>query len=135
MSVNKKSYLSAAFAVFSSVTATAAQATSRSPDPASLGMTAGRLVATSAALIALIGAVAGGLALLRPAGIFGTSIVRLVAIVAGLIGAAVGGYVVATTAAFGTGGGRAGAIVALGLGVSAIALGGMALARSRRSAI
>ena len=133
MSVNNRSYLSAAFGVILPVTAVVAQATSRSSDPASLGMTSGRLVATSAALVALIGAVVGGVALLRPTGVFGTSMVRLGAIVAGLIGVAVGGSVVATTTNFGTGGGRAGAIVALVFGVLAIALGGMALARSRRA--
>ena len=133
MSVSNRSYLSAPFAVILNVTPVVSQATSRSPDPASLGMTSGRLVATSAALIALIGTVAAGLALLRPAGIFGTSIVRLVAVLAGLMGVAVGGYVVATTSNFGTGGGRAGAVVALVLGLLAVALGVMALSRSRRA--
>ena len=115
------------------VTPVVAQATSRSPDPASLGMTSGRLVATSAALVALIGAVVGGVTLVRPAGIFGTSIVRLVAVLAGLMGVAIGGYLVATTSNFGTGGGRAGAVVALVLGLLAVALGVMALSRSRRA--
>ena len=133
MSVNNRSYLLPIFCLTLSAAELAAQVTSRSPDPASLGMTSGRLVATLAAIVALIGAVVGGLALARPAGMFGTVLGRLGPIVAGIIGVSVGGFVVATTASFGTGGGRAGAIVALVLGVLAIALGGTAMARSRRA--
>ena len=43
------------------------------------------------------------------------------------------GVVMVTTSNFGTGGGRAGAIVALVLGLLAVALGVMALTRSRRA--
>ena len=113
MSVNKRSYILPIFCLALSATDLAAQVTSRSPDPASLGMTSGRLVATLAAVVALIGAVVGALALARPAGMFGTTLGRLGPIVAGIIGVSVGGFVVANTASFGTGGGRAGAIVAL----------------------
>jgi hypothetical protein len=55
------------------------------------------------------------------------------AIIAGLIAAAVGGFRVVTASGIGTGGGRAGAIIALVLGLIAIALGGFAIARSRSS--
>jgi hypothetical protein len=106
-----------------------AQVASPSPDPASYGMTSGRLLATSAAVIGLIGVVLGGLALGRLLGASG----RIGAIIAGLIAVIVGGLRVVTASGIGTGGGRAGAIIALVLGVIAIALGGFALARSRSS--
>jgi hypothetical protein len=105
------------------------QVPSTSPDPTSYGMTSGRLVATLAAVIALVGAVAGGWALARP----GTIVGRSIAIIAGLIGTIVGGLRIATASGIGTGGGRAGAIVALVLGLVAIALGGLALPRFRRN--
>ena len=65
--------------------------------------TADRLWATTAAVLALVGVVIGGLALARSAG------------------------------RIGTGSGRNGAIVALVVGLIGIALGGLALARSRRT--
>ena len=105
-----------------------AQAATPSPDPSSYGMTSGRLLATSAAVIGLIGVVIGGLSLARPA-----SWSRIGAIIAGLIAALVGGFRVITASGIGTGGGRAGAIIALVLGVIAIALGGFAYSRSRNT--
>lgn len=100
-------------------------------------MSSGRLGASVAALIGLIGVVIGGLALIRPAGRFGTDTGRLGAIVAlpaGLIAMALGGLVVATSdGGVGTGNGLGGAIVALVVGVIAVAIGGLALARSRRT--
>ena len=109
---------------------------SAQPSPVGYGMTSGRFVATGSAVLSVIGVVIGALALLRPAGRFGTtsgSLGAVVALVAGLVGTAVGGWIVATAGGFGTGGGRAGGIVALVLGLIALALGGLALARSRRT--
>lgn len=106
---------------------TFAQISPEPRDPTSYGMTPGRLVATLAAVLALIGAVIGGLALARRAGKFGA----IVALAAGVIGTAVGGFVVATSTGFGTGGGRAGAIAALVLGLISLALGGLAFIRAR----
>ncbi|HWM39500.1 MAG TPA: DUF6223 family protein [Streptomyces sp.] len=97
-------------------------------------MSAGRLGATSAAVLGLIGAVIGGLALARPAGRFGHGSGRLgavVALAAGLSGMALGGLVVATSdGGLGTGNGLGGAYVALVVGLIAMALGGLALTRS-----
>lgn len=101
------------------------------PSPSSYGMTSGRLVATLSAVLALIGVVMGGVALARP---LGPAYLRIGAIIAGLIGVIVGGVRVMTASGIGTGGGRAGAIVALILGLIAVALGGFAFARSRRTA-
>lgn len=98
-----------------------------SSDPTSYGMTSGRLVATLAAVLGVIGVVIGGFAL---AGRLGSS-GRYGAIACGLIAAAVGGLRVATAGGIGTGGGRAGAIIALVLGLIAIGLGVFALARSK----
>ncbi|MFD7442898.1 DUF6223 family protein [Streptomyces sp. NPDC059909] len=102
-------------------------------------MTAGRLGASVAAVLGLIGMVIGGLALARPAGRFGTGSGRLgaiVALAAGLIGMALGGLVVTTSdGGIGTGNGRGGAIVALVVGLIAMVIGGLALARSRRTVL
>lgn len=100
---------------------------------ADYGMTPGRLKASTAALLGLIGVVIGGLTLARPAasGRLGAA----AALAAGLIGMALGGFVVATApGGVGTGNGLAGAIVALVLGLIALVLGGLALARSRPEA-
>ncbi len=118
------------FILVTHVASTMAQVSGQSADPRSYGMTSGRLVATLAAVGALIGVVVGALSVFRTATRF-ASVGRFVAIVTGLIGIVVGGVIVATSAGFGTGGGRAGAIVALVLGIIATALGGLALARSR----
>ncbi|MFE9884627.1 DUF6223 family protein [Streptomyces scopuliridis] len=100
-------------------------------------MSAGRLGASSAAVLGLIGAVIGALALARPAGRFGTGSGRLGAVVAlavGLTGMALGGLVAATSdGGLGTGNGLGGAYVAMVPGLIAMALGGLALARSRRT--
>ncbi|MEU8300540.1 DUF6223 family protein [Micromonospora sp. NPDC048909] len=100
-------------------------------------MSAGRLGASVAAVVGLIGVVIGGLALARPATRIGTANGRggaVVALVAGLIGIVLGGLVVATSdGGIGTGNGRGGAFVALVVGVVGIVLGGLALARARRA--
>jgi hypothetical protein len=99
------------------------------------GMTPRRLWATTAALLGLIGVVAGGLALARPAGRFGRIAGRWgtgVALGAGLIAAINGGLNLAVA----NGGPGAGAGVVAGagalvLGLVAMGAGGLALARSR----
>lgn len=135
MSENNKFYLSLLFCIVLSLTALAAQVSAQ-PTAGSYGMTSGRLVASTSAVLALIGVVIGVLALVRPSGRFGTASGRLgatAALAGGLIGTILGGWVAATAGGIGTGGGLAGAIVALVLGLIALALGGLALARSRRT--
>jgi hypothetical protein len=101
-------------------------------------MSYGRLGASVAAVLGLIGVVIGGLALARPAGRVGTASGprgAILALAAGLIAMALGGLVVATSAGgIGTGNGLGGAIVALVVGLIATAVGGLALARARRAA-
>ncbi|MFF1417835.1 DUF6223 family protein [Streptomyces sp. NPDC058280] len=116
----------------------AAAHVSAQPSAASIyTMSAGRLGATTAAVLGLIGVVIAGLALARPTGRFGTDNGRLganTALAAGLIAMALGGLVVATSdGSLGTGNGLGGAIVALIVGLIAMALGRRALARSRHS--
>ena len=110
-----------------------------------LAMSAGRLGATTAAVIGLIGTVFGGLALARSAGRHrvdadagaATGLPRAtVALVLGPIALGVGGLVAATAdGGLGTGNGLGGAIVAIALGLIATVLGGLARGReSRRDA-
>jgi hypothetical protein len=102
------------------------------------GLTPRRLWATAVAVLALVGAVIGGLGLARPTSRFGTASGRLgaiVALAAGLIGAVNGGLNVAlATGGPGTGNGVVGGAAAFVLGLIALASGGLALARSRRIA-
>lgn len=101
-------------------------------------MTPERMAASTAALMALIAAVVGGLALVRSAGRIGTGTGRrgaMVALVLGPIGLVIGGLVVATAdGGLGTGNGLGGGVVAMIVGLIGITLGGLALARSRRTA-
>jgi hypothetical protein len=101
-------------------------------------MTPERIAASTAAVLALIGAVIGGLALARSAGRIGAGTRRrgaIVALVLGPIGLVIGGLVVATAdGGLGTGNGLAGGVVAMMVGLIGMALGGLALARSRRRA-
>jgi len=103
------------------------------------GPTPRRLWATAVAVLALVGAVIGGLALARPASRFGTASGRLgaiVALVAGLIAAVNGGLNLAVAnGGPGTGNGVVGGAAALVLGLIALVLGGLALARARRTAL
>ena len=101
-------------------------------------LTPERMAASLAAVVGLIGAVVGGLALARSARRIGTGNGRrgaIVALVMGPIGLVIGGLVVATAdGGLGTGNGLGGGIVAMMVGLIGMALGGMALARSRRIA-
>ena len=94
------------------------------------GLTSGRIGPTLIAVLALVGAVLGVLALTRRAGRAGA----LWAVALGVVGTALG-VVFAVTAdgGLGTGNGLGGAIVATVLGAVAVVLGGLALARSRRT--
>ena len=97
------------------------------------GPTARRLWAAAAAGLALVGAAIGGLALVRPVSQSGTAAV--VALVAGLIAAVNGALTLAVAEGGpGTGNGVVGGAAALVLGLIAMALGGLARARSRRGA-
>jgi Family of unknown function (DUF6223) len=97
----------------------------------------GRIGAIVAAVVGLIGAVVGGLALARSAGRIGTGNGRrgaIMALVLGPIGLVIGGLVVATAdGGVGTGNGLGGGVVAMMVGLIGMALGGLALARSRRT--
>jgi hypothetical protein len=107
------------------------------PAAKSYGMTSGRLAASSAAVLGLVGAVIGLLALVRPQGRLGASsgpFGAILALALGLIGMIAGGVVVATSGGrIGTGGGLAGAVVALILGLISTAAGALLLSRSRRN--
>lgn len=99
-------------------------------------MTTDRFWATTAAVLALVGVVIGGLSLVR-AGRTDTGSERkgaITALVAGLIAAVVGGLVLVTAdGGPGTGNGVLGAGVAIVLGLIAMAIGGRVLAQSRRT--
>ncbi|MEV0062826.1 DUF6223 family protein [Nocardia sp. NPDC050718] len=93
------------------------------------GLTADRAIATSAAFLALFGAILGGLALARP-----SSLRAAFAVGAGMLAAVVGVFVVVTAdGGLGTGNGIAGGYIAGVLGVLGAALGGVALVRVRRA--
>ena len=102
-----------------------------------IGITNGRARAIVAAVVGLISLLVGGLALARSAGRIGTGTGRvgaIVALVLGLIGMVLSVvHLGSSTGGFGSGSGRAGAIVALVLALIGMNLGGLALARSRRS--
>jgi len=97
--------------------------------------TPARVWASVAALVALVGVVSGGLALrsVRRRGNDGRA-GAIVALVAGLTGM-VNGAVILTVAdgGLGTGNGVAGGALAMVLGLVSTVLGGLALARSRRT--
>ncbi len=102
-------------------------------DPAvgSSALTPGRLWSLIGAAVGIAGVVVGVLALARPARARQRG---RGAVVAGLVGSGIGGAVVA--AAEGgpnTGYGIVGGFVALGVGLVAVVLGGLALVRSRRA--
>ena len=117
---------------------TAAQVPDQPPAVSAYTLTSERLAASTAAVVALIGAVIGGLALARSADRIGSGNGRreaIVALVLGPIGVIVGGLVVATAdGGLGTGNGLGGGVAAMMVGLIGMALGGLALARSRRTA-
>jgi hypothetical protein len=96
-------------------------------------MSPGRIGAILAGIVGLIGAVNGGLALVRSR--LGAGQRRaIVALVLGPIGVVIGGLVVATAnGGVGTGNGLGGGVVAMVVGLIGMTLGGLARARSRRT--
>ncbi|MEV6325718.1 DUF6223 family protein [Nocardia sp. NPDC051787] len=98
-------------------------------------LTTGRLLGAVAALMALAGAVIGGVALTRFAGRIGSGNRNwgaIVAVVSGLTGMVIGGLVVVSAdGGPGTGNGIVGGFAALVIGLIATVLGGLAVARSR----
>src|SRR5262249_49370862 len=104
---------------------------------APVGITPGRAQALVAVAVGLISLIVGGLAWGRSPGRIGKGSGRGWAIAGGgrgLVGMVLRVVHLATsTGGFGTGGGRAGAVVALVLSLIGISLGGLVLARSRRS--
>jgi hypothetical protein len=97
-------------------------------------LTLDRVVATGAALVALAGAIVGGLTLARSTG---SRVARrsLVAMAAGVVGALVGILVLATAdGGPGTGNGVVGGYAGVMFGLIAVFFGGLALLRSRRRA-
>ena len=119
-------------------TPAAAQVSDQPPAVRAYTLTPERIVASGAAVVGLIGAVIGGLALVRSAGRIGAGNGRrgaMMALIMGPIGVVIGGLVVATAdGGLGTGNGLGGGIVAVVAGLIAMALGGLALARTRRIA-
>jgi hypothetical protein len=103
------------------------------------GLTPRRLWATTAAVLALVAVIIGGLALARPGSRFGTDSGRggaIVTLVEGLIAWVNGGLNLAiANGGPGTGNGVVGGAAAFVLGLIAVALGGLALARCRRTAL
>lgn len=92
-------------------------------------LTTDRIIASVAALVALVGAIAGVMALVRRRKRFSN-----IALTAGTIGLLTGVYVVATAdGGPGTGNGIVGGYAALALGLVADVLGALALARVRRT--
>jgi hypothetical protein len=129
----------AATAVVGGIGLAASVAADASAQPVTVyTMTPERMAASTAAVVGLIGAIIGGLALARSTGRIGNGNGRrgaIVALVLGPIGLVIGGLVVATAdGGLGTGYGIAGGVVAMTVGLIGIALGGLALARSRRTA-
>lgn len=101
----------------------------------SYGLTSGRFFATSAALLGLFGAIAGGLALSRTRRGGSGQRGAMVALASGVV-ATVGGMLalVAADGGPGTGNGVIGAWAAVVLGPVGFALGGLVVARARRRA-
>ncbi len=126
--------LTAAALVCGFATAAAAQPA----DVPAYTVTPGRIMASGAAVTGLIGAIIGGLALVRSADRAGVGNGRrgaIVALVLGPVGVVVGGLVVIRAdGGLGTGNGLGGGVVAMIVGLIGMALGGLALARSRRAA-
>ena len=103
------------------------------------GLTLRRLWATTAAVLALVGLIIGGLALARPVSRFGTAsgpLGAMVGLAVGLAAAVNGGLNLAVAnGGPGTGNGVVGGAAAFVLGLIAVTVGGLALTRSRRTAL
>jgi uncharacterized protein DUF6223 len=102
------------------------------------GLTPRRLWATTAVVLALVGAVSGGMAMYRAIRRIGNHGRRgaIVALIAGPIAGINGALNLAlANGGPGTGNGVVGGAAAFVLGLTAMALGGVALARSRRIAL
>jgi hypothetical protein len=116
----------------------AAHVSNQPPAVSAYTLTPERIAATAAAVMGLLGAVIGGLALARSAGRISTANGRraaIVPLVMGPIGLVIGGLVVATAdGGLGTGNGLGGGVVAMVVGLIGIALGVLALVRSRSTA-
>ncbi|CAM2995600.1 DUF6223 domain-containing protein [Saccharomonospora xinjiangensis] len=101
-------------------------------------LTSGRFWSLVGAVVGLVGAVLGGVALARPSGRLGTGTKprgAIVALGAGVVSAVAGGGVVAAAEGGpGTGYGIVGGYLAIAVGLIAVALGSLALARARRTA-
>jgi hypothetical protein len=100
-----------------------------------IGTGSGRAGAQVAGLVALVGAITGGLALraAKRARTVGVRDRAIVALVLGAMGVFLGLlHLATTTGGFGTGNGRAGAIVAAVLGSIGVLLGRLALVRCGR---
>ena len=99
--------------------------------PAAGEITTGRARSLVGGVVGLISVIVGGLALARAAGRLG-----IVALMLGLIAMILSVIHLATfTGGFGTGSGRAGAIVALVLGLIGTSLGGLARFRRHRNTV
>jgi hypothetical protein len=115
----------------------AAQGADQTPAATVPRFTPERIAASSAGVIAAIGAVIGGLALARSRRSDTGNARRgaIIALVLGPIGLLVGGLVVATAdGGLGTGNGLGGGVVAMVVGLTGMILGRLALSRSRRVA-
>ena len=103
-----------------------------------VGTVPGRVGGSTSALVAIVGVVAGTIALRRSSRALGPASGRdgaIVALVLGVVGLFLAAVHLATaTGGVGTGSGKAGAVVAAVLGVIGGALGRAALARSGRAA-
>jgi hypothetical protein len=99
-------------------------------------LTPKRMLASSSALVGLIGTVVGGLALARSRARVGPGQGRrgaILSLVMGPVALVVGGVVVVTAnGGPGTGNGIAGGFVAIVLGLTATSLGAMVVSRARR---
>jgi drug/metabolite transporter (DMT)-like permease len=98
------------------------------------GLTSQRIWASTAAILALVGVIIGGLALRFVRRIGRGRIAAIVALVVGLIAMVIGGLNLAiANGGPGSGNGVVGAAAALVLGLVATILGGLAMARFRRT--
>jgi hypothetical protein len=92
----------------------------------------GRLVPSTAAVVALVSVVLGGWAVARSGRTRNGRAAAALAVAGGLLAAGVGGLHAANSAGgLGTGNGLAGAVLAVALGLIGTGCGGLALARRR----